>query len=161
MKTIIWPVLVLGLVLSLGGCVAPSQLYVGKSVSAEHVISLAPGVDQSGTWSTFDVELAYRSLLQGDLLELAVQGGLSQHYEIMYTRVNLFFLELYLLDGQNKVLETVFLPTSALMRTDDTFQTQRTLQVPAGTRGISFGYRGVASELEDSTSFDFRPMMKN
>jgi len=57
MKTIIWPVLVLGLVLSLGGCVAPSQLYVGKSVSAEHVISLAPGVDQSGTWSTFDVEL--------------------------------------------------------------------------------------------------------
>lgn len=160
MKTIRWSIIAISLALLLCSCVPPAKMYVGKSVAAENVISLPPAMEQSGAWKTFDVELNYRALMNADRLDLAVQGRLSQHYEMMYSRVNYFYLELYLLDGQNKVLETVFLSTVDLMTTRDTFQDQRSLTVPVGTRGLSFGYRGMASEREDVKSFDFRPMMK-
>lgn len=159
MKTIRWSLIAVGLALILSSCVPPAQMYVGKSVAADKVIPLTPFIEQSGSWKTFDVELDYRVMSSAGRLDLAVQGRLSQHYEMMYTRVNYFYLELYLLDGQNKVLETVFLSTVDLMNPRDTFRDQRSLVLPAGTQGISFGYRGLASEREDAKSFDLRPMM--
>lgn len=138
------------------GCVATSALYIGKPVKAQQVVRLPAGVPQSGTWETFDMSINYQALVDGDVLELFIQGSLTQHYQILYNGVRGLRVYLFLLDADNRILETLLLPVS-LTHAEDRFQRRQYVKVSSAVKGFSFGYSGFAYEWDGSTHFDNLP----
>ena len=139
----------------MAGCVPTAELYVGKAVTSAPIVTLE-GADVSGTWQTFDVTINYRYQTDGDIIELAGQGELSQHYQMMYEGVRSLSVYLFLLDADGIVLATIEIP-AFLSYTEDTFAFKNTFKTNQSMRGFSFGYRGVATEMEGQAYFDSLP----
>jgi len=138
------------------GCTPVAELYQGKPVDANDIVWLKPAGTGAGNWQTFDMSIDYQVAQDNGLLEVSGQGRLSQHYQLVYQKVRFLTVYLFLLDGDGRVLETVELPVF-LGHTEDTFDFKRHLNITDLTKGLSFGYRGLASEWQDSTYFDHLP----
>ncbi|MBE0576989.1 MAG: hypothetical protein IH613_13985 [Desulfuromonadales bacterium] len=128
------------------GCVEPSRMYYGNSVSPDKVISIQNGGSHKGYVETFDVVINYEFVRDGEVLDIVGQAALSERNQLLFASLRKLFVYLFFLDENSRVLETVSL-TGAL--TGDTYERlgfSRTLKVPAGSVGISFGYSGEANE---------------
>ena len=139
----------------MAGCLPTAELYVGKAVTSAPIVKLE-GTDVSGTWQTFDVTINYRYQADGDIIELAGQGELSQHYQLVYDGVRSLRVYLFLLDADGLVLETIEIP-AFMISTEDKFAFKNTFRINQSMRGFSFGYRGVATEMEGQAYFDSLP----
>ena len=149
-------VALLCLIFAVTGCVPTSELYIGKPVTSAPVIEFQKAENAAGTWQTFDVTINYTYTVSGGLIEIAGQGELSQHYQMMYNNVRTLRVYLFLLDGDGIVLETVGIP-AFLTSTEDKFTFNIPFKVNERIKGFSFGYSGVASEMEGQTYFDSLP----
>lgn len=128
------------------GCIQTSRMYYGNTVSPDKVISIQNVGSHKGYVETFDVVINYEFVRDGEVLELVGQAALSERNQLLYASLRKLFVYLFFLDENSRVLETVSL-TGAL--TGDTYERlgfSRTLKVPAGAVGISFGYSGTVSE---------------
>ena len=144
------------LIFAVTGCVPTSELYIGKPVTSAPVVEFQNAENAAGTWQTFDMTINYTYTVSGGLIEIAGQGELSQHYQMMYNSVRTLRVYLFLLDGDGVVLETIEIP-AFLMSTEDKFTFNIPFKVNESIKGFSFGYRGVASEMEDQAYFDTLP----
>ena len=154
MKTLV--VALFCLIFAVTGCVPTSELYIGKPVTSAPVIEFQKAENAAGTWQTFDMTINYTYTASGGLIEIAGQGELSQHYQMMYNNVRTLRVYLFLLDGDGIVLETVGIP-AFLTSTEDKFTFNIPFKVNERIKGFSFGYSGVASEMEGQSYFDSLP----
>jgi len=156
MKVKIIVVIVIFLFSITTGCAPIAELYVGKPVTSAPIAKLQKGTPSAGTWQTFDMSINYTYKMEKGTLEIAGQGELSQHYQMVYDVVKTLRVYLFLLDGDGVILETVSLP-AFLYRTEDKFTFSEGFKNNESIKGISFGYRGVASEAEGQAYFDSLP----
>ena len=138
------------------GCVPTAELYIGKQVTAAPIVQIQKGANVSGTWQTFDVTINYQYQTDGDIIDLAGQGELSQHYQMVYDGVRYLYVYLFLLDADGLVLETIEIP-AFLTSTEDKFAFNKLFKITKNIKGFSFGYRGVATEMEGQAYFDSLP----
>jgi len=153
-KTLV--VALLCLIFAVTGCVPTSELYIGKPVTSTPIIEFQKADNAAGTWQTFDMTINYTYAASGGLIEIAGQGELSQHYQMMYNRVRTMRVYLFLLDADAVILQTVEIP-AFLMSTEDKFTFNIPFKVNESMKGFSFGYRGVASDMDGQTYFDSLP----
>ena len=144
------------LALAMTGCTPTSELYIGKPVTSAPVVKLQKDANSAGTWQTFDVTINYTYAVKEGILEIAGQGELSQHYQTVYNRVRRLRVYLFLLDGDSLVLETVDIP-AFLTSTEDKFTFSKSFKDNESFRGLSFGYRGVATDMDGQAYFDSLP----
>ena len=149
-------ILSLWLCFVLSGCVAGTELFIGKQVTDAPIVQLEDGAPASGTWQTFDVTINYQYQTDGDIVELAGEGELSQHYQMVYNRVRSLRVYLFLLDADGLVHETIEIP-ALLTTTEDKFSFNRQFKVSADVKGFSFGYRGLVWERDGRAYFDSLP----
>jgi hypothetical protein len=128
------------------GCVETSRLYQGNTVSPYDVISIQNGGPHKDYVVTFDVIINYEFVRDGEVLELVGQAALSERNQLLYASLRKLFVYLFFIDEHSRVLETVSLTGALTGDTYERFGFSRTLKVPAGAVGISFGYNGTASE---------------
>lgn len=138
------------------GCVPTSELYIGKPVTSAPIIGFQNAANAAGTWQTFDMTINYTYTVSGGLIEIAGQGELSQHYQMMYNSVRTMRVYLFLLDADAVILQTVEIP-AFLMSTEDKFTFNIPFKANESMKGFSFGYRGVASDMDGQTYFDSLP----
>ena len=74
------------LALLVSGCLQPQALYIGNKVTAEKV-ALRKDASQVGTWETFDLKIAYKFAVKGDILEISGQAELGDHQKMVYDHV--------------------------------------------------------------------------
>lgn len=156
MKTNLLLALALCLAALLMACTPVAELYRGKPVDAPDIVWLKPAGTDAGNWQTFDLSIDYQYAQDGTSLDVSGQGRLGQHYQLIYDGVRFLTVYLFLLDGDGRVLETAELPVF-LWNTEDTFDFKRRLNVTDLVKGLSFGYRGQAYELQDTSYFDHLP----
>ena len=144
------------LIFAVTGCVPTSELYIGKPVTSAPIIEFQKAENAAGTWQTFDMTINYTYTASGGLIEILGQGELSQHYQMMYNSVRKLSVYLFLLDGDGVVLETVKIP-AFLTSTEDKFTFNIPFKVNERIKGFSFGYSGVATEMEGQSYFDSLP----
>jgi len=156
MKINLLVVILFCLVSVVTGCVPTTELYIGKAVTTAPVVKLDKDANSAGTWQTFDLTINYTYALDEGILEIAGQGELSQHYQMMYNKVRTLSVYLFLLDGDGLVLETVDIP-AFLNSTEDKFTFSKFFKDNASVRGFSFGYRGVAYDSDGQAYFDSLP----
>lgn len=156
MKMKILVVALLCLIFAVTGCVPTSELYIGKPVTSAPIIEFQKAEITAGTWQTFDVTINYTYTVSGGLIEIAGQGELSQHYQMMYNSVRKMRVYLFLLDADAVILQTVEIP-AFLMSTEDKFTFNIPFKANESMKGFSFGYRGVASDMDGQTYFDSLP----
>lgn len=154
MKTLV--VAIFCLIFAVAGCVPTSELYIGKPVTSAPIIEFQKAENAAGTWQTFDMTINYTYAASGGLIEIAGQGELSQHYQMMYNSVRTLRVYLFLLDGDGVVLETVEIP-AFLTSTEDKFTFNVPFKANERIKSFSFGYSGVASEMEGQSYFDSLP----
>jgi len=142
----------------LAGCVATPELFHGWKMDKEHILSITSNSQNESQWKTFDVELDYRVKKSGNVLNIEGTASLSQHYQLMYAQVNNLQIYLFLVDAKGRVVETVSLATLMFGSTEDRLDFSRTVGLSDDVTGIAFGYRGVASEMEDQAHFDLLPV---
>jgi hypothetical protein len=153
-KTLV--VALLCLIFAVTGCVPTSELYLGRPVTSAPIIEFQKAEITAGTWQTFDVTINYTYTVSGGLIEITGQGELSQHYQMMYNNVRTMRVYLFLLDADAVILQTVEIP-AFLMSTEDKFTFNIPFKVNQSMKGFSFGYRGVASDMDGQTYFDSLP----
>ncbi|MBW2474652.1 MAG: hypothetical protein JRE56_08675 [Deltaproteobacteria bacterium] len=156
MKTKTFFVALLCLIFAVTGCVPTSELYIGKPVTSAPIIEFQKAEITAGTWQTFDVTINYTYTVSGGLIEIAGQGELSQHYQMMYNRVRTMRVYLFLLDADAIILQTAEIQ-AFLMSTEDKFTFNIPFKANESMKGFSFGYRGVASDMDGQTYFDSLP----
>lgn len=146
----------LSLLFVMAGCVPTAELYIGKQVTAAPIAQLQDGENVSGIWQTFDMTINYQYQADGDIVDLAGQGELSQHYQLVYNRVRSLRVYLFLLDADRLVLETIEIP-ALLTTTEDMFTFNKQFKVSDGVKGFSFGYRGLVWDKDGQAYFDSLP----
>lgn len=145
------------------GCVNPSLMYHGNSLSSEmSLVILQKGATQSGTWKTFDITIDYEYTQNADVLDVSGKAVLSEHYQMNYNGISRLDIFLFFLDENSRVLKTANITKSMTGETTEvmTFSKQHT--VPAEAKSFSFGYQGSAlAELSGTTTFYKLPLQKN
>ncbi len=140
------------------GCVAPSNPFVGNTVSSAPVVALQSGGPHADSWQTFDIAIDYEYKQDGDVFEIQGAAVLSQRYEIMYSQLRDLRVYLFFLDDNSRVLEASMIARSLTMQIDQKLQFNHLFKAPPGTTRISFGYDGRVSENEDYHSFYLLPL---
>ena len=146
------------LALLASGCVETAMMYHGNEVSHVQVVTLQEGVQNAGTWETFDVVIDYTYLKNEEVLELSGDVELGQSYQMIYDVLRYLDLYLFFTDEDSRVLETVAFRGFLTYTTDDQRKFTRSCKVPAGTVGISFGYDGVVGGRDGHTRFYQLPL---
>ncbi len=140
------------------GCVETVSMYHGNKVSNVQVVTLQEGVQNAGTWETFDVVVDYSYLKEGEVLELTGNVELGQSYQMTYDRLRYLDLFLFFTDEGSRVLETVAFRGFLTNTTDDQRKFTRSYNVPAGTVGFSFGYNGAVGGRDGHITFSQLPL---
>jgi len=147
------------LALLVSGCLPPQALYIGNQVTAEKV-ALSKDASQVGTWETFDLKIAYKFAVKGDILEISGQAELGDHQKMVYDHVRSLDIYLFFLDHDSRVLLTEPLDRSFRGSTERTLFFTRSYKIPDGTKALSFGYSGQVAEQDGQMSFYLLPLKK-
>ena len=128
------------------GCVTTSALYRGNSVSPEQVVAIQDAGPHKDSVETFDIVINYTFVRGGDVLDISGQTALTERYPQLYAGLKYLYLYLFFLDADSRVLETVSLANAMNGNLEERFEFSRSLPVPTGAVGISFGYNGEVIE---------------
>ncbi|MCK4507161.1 MAG: hypothetical protein KAU27_01375 [Desulfuromonadales bacterium] len=140
------------------GCVETAMMYHGNEVTNVQVVTLQEGVQNAGTWETFDVVINYTYLKSGEDLEISGDVELGQSYQVVYDRLRYLDFFLFFTDEESRVLETVAFRGFLVNTTADKRKFTRSYKVPAGTVGFSFGYNGAVGGRDGHTRFYQLPL---
>lgn len=147
------------LALLVSGCLPTQALYIGNKVTAEK-IALSKDASQVGSWETFDIKIAYKFAVKGDLLEISGQAELGDHQKMVYDHVRSLDIYLFFLDHDSRVLLTEPLDRSFGGSTEQTALFTRSYKIPPGSKALSFGYSGQVAEQDGQMSFYLLPLQK-
>jgi hypothetical protein len=147
------------LALLVSGCLPTQALYIGNKVTAEKV-ALSKDASQVGTWETFDLKIAYKFAVKGDILEISGQAELGDHQKMVYDNVRSLDIYLFFLDHDSRVLLTEPLDRSFGGSTEQTVLFTRSYKIPAESKALSFGYSGQVAEQDGQMIFYRLPLKK-
>lgn len=143
--------LIICLLTFLFGCVETAMMFHGKLVPlSQEIKPIENGVVCRDTLRTFEIVIGYDYVREGKLLTISGQASLAERYPSLYSGVNYLDVYLFFLDENQRVLETVLLARAMTSTLDEILAFDKTLQVPAGAVGVSFGYRGEVTGGSDS-----------
>ena len=148
------------LLIFLSGCVATSNPLAGNTVSSVPVVALKSGGPHADSWQTFDILIEYIYTQDGNLFKISGSALLSEHYQMLYTRLRDLKIYFFFLDKNSRVLAGHLLAQSLLNDIDQRLPFNRSYDLPPGTDRISFGYNGRVSEMEDLKTFYRLPLTK-
>jgi len=154
---------ILLLILAVAGCVTTAEMFHGDSVSPEQVIAIQESGPNKSYDQNFDIIISYEFVRSGDVLEISGQAILTDRYPQIYASLKYLHVYLFFLDDTSRVLETIALASSMFGTLDERFEFSKSLNIPTGAVGISFGYDGEAKEGGDhsaSTSTFYRLPLK-
>lgn len=138
--------------------VAPSTMFIGNRVSSP-VVALQQR-SSADSWQTFDIKIDFAGTLSGDRYAISGTAELGQHYQMNYANLRDLRVFLFFVDDRTRVLAATLLARSLTGDIDEALPFNRSLAVPAGTAGITFGYDGQVREMEASTSFYLLPLAR-
>ena len=133
-------------------CIPASELYLGKTVSPEDMIRFDAMSGEKIVWETFDLIMTYNYSLQNNVLDISGTGELSQHYQLMYTKIRNLRVYLFLLDENDTIIKTVLLPSN-WMGPEDRFTFQIKVITTEKISALSFGYSGSAYDMDSRSYF--------
>ena len=125
----------------------------GATVEPDDRINLLEEGPGHGLWQTFDLAIEYQYEKKTDMLELSGAVELSNHYKSQYDELWRFYLTVYFLDNEGKVLEGKPVLNSNLLKIDDKFPFKHFLDIPPGTVSITFSYQGRVRQGRDRDIF--------
>ena len=120
--------------------------YRGATVEPDDRIYLLEEGPRQGLWQTFDLAIEYQYERKFNTLELSGVVEFSHHYRSLYDILNRFYLTVYFLDNEGKVLEGKLVLISNSLKIDDKFSFKHFLEIPPGTVSITFSYLGGVRE---------------
>ena len=116
--------------------------YRGATVEPDDRIYLVEEGPGHGLWQTFDLAIEYQYEKKTDMLELSGVVELSHHYRSLYDILTRFYLTVYFLDNEGKVLEGKQVFISNSLKLDDKFSFKHLLEIPQDTVSFTFSYLG-------------------
>ncbi len=141
---------------TLSSCHSTGSPFLGNTFHAAPTIALATGEPQEGIWETFDIIVDYR--YQADTtLQISGSAVLNQHYRSLYERLRKLDLYLFLLDNDNRVLDSRRIGRVLATDTRATVTFTETVAIPAEATQFVFGYEGrvVAGDPEPMGGADW------
>jgi hypothetical protein len=141
------------------GCMPPQELYIGNKVTT-HKVDLGKAEPQAGLWETFDIKINYKFAVKDQIIEIAGQAELGDHYKMVYDRVSSLDIYLFFLDHESRVLLTEPINRVLRVSTERTLFFAHTFRIPEGTKALSFGYSGKVTEWEGRATFYELPLHK-
>ena len=127
---------------SIVACQSSFFSYRGATVEPDDRIYLLEEGPRQGLWQTFDLAIKYQYERKLNMLELSGVVEFSHHYRSLYEILNRFYLTVYFLDNEGKVLEGKLVLISSSLNIDDKFSFKHFLEIPPGTVSITFSYLG-------------------
>ena len=127
---------------ALAGCQTTTGYYKGAKADQETIISVADKANGVRHWKDLYVDIDYSFKQQGN--QLLVDGILafSGYPKQMMASVKDFKLKLFLLDQDGRVLDYYDLKRTVSSSLDQKTAFGKSVQMPAGTVAMSFGYEG-------------------
>ncbi len=135
--TIMRYVLIIFLV-SIAACQSSLFSYRGRTVEPDRQLALLEGGPHEGSWQTFDLTVEYQYEKKAGQLQLAGVAELSDHYKYNYETLDHFYLTLFFLDIEGKVLDSKLVLNAISSDLDDEFYFKKNLQIPSGTVSFTF-----------------------
>ena len=130
-------VLVIFLV-SLAACQSGLFSYRGRIVEPDKRLALSEGGPHEGSWQTFDLTVEYQYEQKAGKLHLSGVAELSDHYKVNYDILNHFYVTVFFLDIEGKVLDSELVLNAISSDLDDTFSFKKNLEIPSNAVSITF-----------------------
>jgi hypothetical protein len=147
------------LMLFVWGCAETTTLFKGNSVALEHVIAITQG-QSLGQWGTFDLLLDYQIERSDEMLEIAGQAILSDHYQANYGSIVNLYIYIFFVDDNARVLQNDLLAMAWTSNPDEVYTFAKSYRLPAGATSLAFGYSGSATAVDDQVSFYELPLQR-
>ncbi len=130
----------------LNGCGTLALNPEGAGIIPGHEISIVPGTEQMGTYTSRDLSVRYKYLHSGDTFQIAGNIRFADHLQINFTVIRYFNLQLLLADAGGVILAARNIAGGSFRRTDVELRFSGSFPVPPGTRLMAFAYSGRATE---------------
>ncbi len=130
-------VLVIFLV-SLAACQSGLFSYRGRIVEPDKRLALSKGGPHKGSWQTFDLTVEYQYEQKAGKLQLSGDAELSHHNKANYEMLHHFYLTVFFLDIEGKVLDSELVLNAISSDLDDTFSFKKNLEIPSNAVSITF-----------------------
>lgn len=131
----------------LNGCATLALNPEGAGIIPGHEISIVPGTEQMGTYTSRDLFVRYKYLhYSGDTFQIAGNIRFADHLQINFTVIRYFNLQLLLANAGGVILATRNIAGGSFRRTDVELRFSGSFPVPPGTRLMAFAYSGRATE---------------
>jgi len=132
-----WYFVLISLV-SIVACQSSLFSYRGRTVEPDRRIDLLEGGPHEGSWHTFDLTIEYQYEKKADKLQLSGVAELSDHYKYNYETLDHFYLTVFFLDIEGKVLDSKLVYNAISSYLDDEFYFKKNLEIPSNAVSITF-----------------------
>ncbi len=138
-------------VLLVAGCQSVGVNYTNKTVPQNKWIRILMPGEQSGKWSTNDVNLDYRYAGDGNTLRISGEVHYADPIRYNFAVIQYFHMDVIFIDPQGRVLGTEGLVSdtnNSLEPSGITFPVtfDRLVRLPPNTVSIAFSYTGTARD---------------
>ena len=123
---------------SIAACQSGLFSYRGRIVESDRRLALSEGGPHKGLWQTFDLTMEYQYEQKAGKLHLSGVAELSDHYKANYEILNHFYITVFFLDIEGKVLDSELVLNAISSDLDDTFSFKKNLEIPSNTVSITF-----------------------
>lgn len=139
------------LICTLTACQSRFLTYEGAMAKEESRVPLLDGGPHIGSWKTLDLQMEYRYVRTPDSLQIAGDLEFDSSLQFGFTTMERFYLRVNFLDTEGKVLESRAVVTSSYRKMIKKLTFERDLELPAGTRGMAFSYKGRVRDVGGGT----------
>jgi hypothetical protein len=112
--------------------------YRGRIVEPDKRLALSEGGPHKGSWQTFDLMVDYQYEQKAGKLHLSGVAELSYHYKANYDNLDHFYLTVFFLDTEGKVLDSELVLNAISSDLDETFPFEKNLEIPSNSVSIAF-----------------------
>lgn len=123
---------------SITACQGGLFSYRGRIVEPDKRLALSEGGPHKGSWQTFDLMVDYQYEQKAGKLHLSGVAELSYHYKANYDNLDHFYLTVFFLDTEGKVLDSELVLNAISSDLDETFPFEKNLEIPSNSVSIAF-----------------------
>ena len=157
LSSFLLPLTIAFLINGIIACTSHMQKYRGKMIDPDSRIDLLEEGSQEGIWQPFDLRLEYQYERSDNILLLSGNVQLSQFYSDIYPYLKNFYLYLFFINKEGKILDNKRIVNAISSDVNDRFPFKQKLTIPSNTVYISFGYDGQVGSLSGGDFFSNYP----
>lgn len=125
---------------SLVACQGSLFSYRGRTVEPDRRIDLLENGHHKGIWQTNDLTIKYRYEKKADILQLSGVAELSDRYKFNDAVIEHFYLRLFFLDNEDRVLQDKPILNGSYSLPYDKFSFKKRIEIPPGVVSIAYHY---------------------